>query len=315
MRKSVLGEGWAVWLVRWRGGRILLAEFLADRGDWTQVMPGARACLFSLEEWSLPPSLQLEPLHFETLFCLRGSVTLTRRDGSFLTAGTRQVLLLTDLSDLAGAGVDTPLEGVLVAVDARGARESLESICSLLGGLTLDTGRVRRWMASRGGCAVEGPTHWSRAAFADLDRLPQSEQARWCVWKSVELLYLLSAQEEQRTAVLPGSMPDRNIARLLAETRRYMEDHLDEPLTIPALSRRACLSATTFKEGFRQLYGLPVHTWLRQRRMERAAELLHTPGLNLEEVAKAVGYSSVSQFAATFRRQYGLTPGRYRKNV
>ena len=293
----------------------MLAEFLADRGDWTQVMPGARACLFSLEEWSLPPSLQLEPLHFETLFCLRGSVTLTRRDGSFLTAGTRQVLLLTDLSDLAGAGVDTPLEGVLVAVDARGARESLESICSLLGGLTLDTGRVRRWMASRGGCAVEGPTHWSRAAFADLDRLPQSEQARWCVWKSVELLYLLSAQEEQRTAVLPGSMPDRNIARLLAETRRYMEDHLDEPLTIPALSRRACLSATTFKEGFRQLYGLPVHTWLRQRRMERAAELLHTPGLNLEEVAKAVGYSSVSQFAATFRRQYGLTPGRYRKNV
>ena len=49
-----------------------------------------------------------------------------------------------------------------------------------------------------------------------------------------------------------------------------MEEHLDEPLTIPALSRRACLSATTFKEGFRQLYGLPVHTWLRKQRMERA---------------------------------------------
>ena len=44
-------------------------------------------------------------------------------------------------------------------------------------------------------------------------------------------------------------MPDRNLARPLAETRRYMEEHLDEPLTIPALSRRACLSATTFKEG------------------------------------------------------------------
>ena len=94
-----------------------------------------------------------------------------------------------------------------------------------------------------------------------------------------------------------------------------MEEHLDEPLTIPALSRRACLSATTFKEEFRRLYGLPVHTWLRQRRMERAAELLHTPGLSLEKVAQAVGYSSVSQFAATFRRYYGVTPGKYRKNV
>ena len=289
----------------------MLAEFLADRGDWAQVMPGARACLFSLEEGTFP----LAPLHFETLFCLRGAVTLTRRDGSSLTAGARQVLSLTDLSNLTGASVDAPLEGILVAVDARGARESLESICNLLGGLTLDTGRVRRWMSSRGGCAVEGPTHWSRAAFADLDRLPRSERARWCVWKSVELLYLLSAQEEQEMDVLPDSMPGRNIARSLAETRRYMEEHLDEPLTIPALSRRACLSATTFKEGFRQLYGLPVHTWLRKRRMERAAELLHTPGLSLEGVAKAVGYSSVSQFAAAFRQQYGVTPGKYRKNV
>ena len=280
-------------------------------------MPGARACLFSLEEVSFPCSLplRLEHLHFETLFCLRGSVTLTRQDGSSLTAGARQVLILTDLSGLSEARVDAPLEGLLVAVDAHGARKSLESICNLLGGLTLDTGWVRRWMAGRGGCAVEGPTYWSRAAFADLDRLPEHERPRWCVWKSVEVLYLLSAQNEQGLDARPGLIPDRNIARSLAETRRYMEEHLDEPLTITVLSRRACLSATLFKDGFRRLYGLPVHSCLRQRRMERAAELLCTPGLSLEEIAKAVGYSSVSQFAATFRRQYGLTPGQYRKNV
>lgn len=143
-------------------------------GDWAQVMPGARACLFSLEEGTFPLTLQLAPLHFETLFCLRGAVTLTRRDGSSLTAGARQVLSLTDLSNLTGASVDAPLEGILVAVDARGARESLETICNLLGGLILDTSRVRRWMTSRGGCAVEGPTHWSRAAFADLERRPRA---------------------------------------------------------------------------------------------------------------------------------------------
>lgn len=293
----------------------MLAEFLANRGDWVQVMPGARTCLFSLHDGPVSLPLRLEPLHFEAMFCMAGAVTLTRRDGSTLTAGIRQVLLLTDLSDLTGASVDASLEGILVVVDARGARESLQTICDLLGGLTLDTGRVRCWMANRGGCAVEGPTDWSRAAFANLDRLPQSEQARWCVWKSVELLYLLSTQDEQETYTIPGSMPNRNIVRSLAETRRYMEAHLDESLTIPALSRRACLSATTFKEAFRQLYGLPVHTWLRQRRMERAAELLNTSGLNLEGVAKAVGYSSVSQFAAAFRQQYGVTPGQYRKNV
>ena len=289
----------------------MLAEFLADQGDWTSVMPGARACLFSLDERPGPLPLQLAPLHFETLFCLRGSVTLTRQDGSFLKAGAQQVLLLTDLAGFTGANVDAPLEGVLVAVDARGARESLKSICNLLGGLTLDTGRVRRWMASQGGCAVVGPTHWSRAAFADLDSLPKSERARWCVWKSVELLYLLSAQGEPAAEMAP--VLDQEMIRTLAETRRYMEENLDEPLSISTLSRRACLSATTFKEGFRRLYGLPVHTWLQQRRMERAAELLRDSSLSVLGVAQSVGYSSASQFSAAFRRQYGMSPTMYRK--
>ena len=92
----------------------MLAEVLADRGDWAQVMPGARACLFSLEERPLP--LHLDHLHFETLFCQSGTMALTRRDGSTLRLGARQVLLLTDLSGLAGARVDTPLAGILVAV-------------------------------------------------------------------------------------------------------------------------------------------------------------------------------------------------------
>ena len=291
----------------------MLAEFLRDRGDWTQVMPGARACLFSLREGPVSLPLRLEPLHFEALFCLTGSMTLTRRDGSTLTAGARQVLLLTDLSSLTATRVDAPLKGVLVSVDARGARESLNTICTLLGGLTLDTGQVRRWMAGRGGCAVEGPTHWSRAAFADLDRLPSGEQARWCVWKSVELLYLLSAPEKVETDTAPAL--EREVARALADTRRYMEEHLDEPLTISTLSRRACLSATTFKAGFRRLYGLPVHAWLRQRRMERAAELLRDSSLSVLGVAQSVGYGSASQFTAAFRRQYGVTPAQYRKNV
>ena len=291
----------------------MLAEFLADRGDWVQVMSGARACLFSLGEGPVSLPLRLEPLHFEALFCLAGAVTLTRRDGSALTAGARQVLLLTDLSGVVGASADAPLEGVLVAVDARNARESLNTICTLLGGLTLDTGQVRRWMAGRGGCAVEGPTDWSRAAFADLDRLPPGERERWCVWKSVELLYLLSTPGRAEADTAPAL--EREAARALADIRRYMEEHLDEPLTISTLSRRACLSATTFKAGFRRLYGLPVHAWLRQRRMERAAELLRSSSLSVLGVAQSVGYSSASQFTAAFRRQYGVTPVQYRKNV
>ena len=281
----------------------MLEEAFGRSGQWEQVMPGAGACLFSLGEGPVSLPLQLESLHFEALFCQAGAVTLTRRDGSALTAGPGQVLLLTDVSGVTGASADACLEGVLVAVDARNAKESLQTICHLLGGLTLDTNRVRQWMASRGGCAVEGPTPWSRAAFAQLERLPQRERARWCVWKSVELLYLLCAPQE----------PVAGQAGNLEEVARYMEEHLDEPLSIPQLSRRAFLSPTAFKAAFRQRFGLAVHAWLRQRRMERAAQLLRASSLTVLEVAQSVGYSSGSQFSTAFRQRYGTSPGKFRK--
>lgn len=281
----------------------MLEEALWQSGDWEQVMPGAGACLFSLGEGPVSLPLRLEPLHFEALFCQAGAVTLTRRDGSALTAGPGRVLLLTDLSGVVGASAEVPLAGVLVAVDARNAKKSLQTICHLLGGLTLDTNRVRQWMASRGGCAVEGPTPWSRAAFAQLERLPPKERARWCVWKSVELLYLLCAPQEPAPAQ----------AGNLEEVARYMEEHLDEPLSIPQLSRRAFLSPTAFKAAFRQRYGLAVHAWLRQKRMERAAQLLRGSSLTVLEVAQTVGYSSGSQFSTAFRQRYGTSPGKFRK--
>ena len=52
----------------------MLAEYLNDSpaAVWTRVMPGARACLFSLGEGPVSLPLRLEPLHFEALFCLTG---------------------------------------------------------------------------------------------------------------------------------------------------------------------------------------------------------------------------------------------------
>ena len=290
----------------------MLAEYLNDSqaAAWTQVMPGARACLFSLREGPVALPLRLEPLHFEALFCLAGSIALTRRDGSVLNLGPRQVLLLTDLSGLASARADDGLEGVLVAVDARSARESLAAICDLLGGLALDTGQVRRWMAVRGGCALEGPTHWSLAAFADLERLPRSEQGRWCVWKSVELLYLLSAGG---TADPPPGGMNPAIARAAAAARAYMSTHLDERLTIPELSRRFCVSATALKAAFRALYGQPIHSWLREKRMERAAELLRRSDMSVLDISQAVGFASPSQFGANFLKRFGASPAKFRK--
>ena len=296
----------------------MLAEYLGRCAavSWDTVMPGALACRFFLgqEAGAYPRPLQpvLAPLHFEALFCQRGSITLTRKDGATLSAGTREILLLSDAGGITAAQFDRPTAGVLVAVDARGAQQSLHNLCGLLGGLTLDTAQVRRRMAAAGGCTSLGAAAWSRAAFEYLDILPPDEQGRYCVLKSVELLYLLCMRQDEVQGKAFAE-PDRSQAGTLAMIRAYMEEHIDQKLTIPALSHRFCLAPTSLKTGFRRQYGQPVHTWLRCRRLERAAELLRSSELGVLEVAQAVGYNSASQFGAAFQRQYGVTPGQYRK--
>ena len=123
----------------------MLAEYLGRcaAASWDTVMPGALACRFVLgqEAGAYPRPLQpaLAPLHFEALFCQRGSITLIRKDGATLSVGTREILLLSDAGGITAARFDRPTAGVLVVVDARGAQQSLRNLCGLLGGLTLDT--------------------------------------------------------------------------------------------------------------------------------------------------------------------------------
>lgn len=95
----------------------MLTELLEHEGTWNRVMPGARACVFAREPAEVP--LVLPPLHFEALFCRAGSLILTRRDGTRLAAGSREVLLLTDIAGVTAAKMESALSGVLVAVEAR----------------------------------------------------------------------------------------------------------------------------------------------------------------------------------------------------
>lgn len=299
----------------------MLAEYLTGRnmaGEtvWTEGISGLRACACSLSaEHAASPHLPaaLETSHFETFFCCRGTLTLFFKTGQACQVNRGEVLLLSDASNLAAAQFTAPLEGVLVAADGAVARESLSHLCTLLGAGTLDTKQVKEQMAKRQGCAIVGESPWTQALFGELEVLSRQEQARYCVLKAVEVLYLLITQSRLLGGRETLTPPSRGLDRAVVEMGQYMAAHMEEKLTIQALSRRCCLSSTAFKENFRRIYGQPVHRWLQDRRMDRAAQLLCQSSMTVLEVAQAVGYEGVSQFNVVFKRRYGMPPRQFRK--
>lgn len=57
--------------------------------------------------------------------------------------------------------------------------------------------------------------------------------------------------------------------------------------------------------------GVTIPQYLRQLRLDRAAELLRSGRFNVTEAALEVGYSSLSHFSQAFHEQFGCCPGLY----
>ncbi|MBI2815035.1 MAG: helix-turn-helix transcriptional regulator [Opitutae bacterium] len=117
-------------------------------------------------------------------------------------------------------------------------------------------------------------------------------------------------------AQAPGALPSSRalppgVDARLAEAARLLETDLANPPTLAALARQAGLSETSLKRGFRRQFGQTVFGRLRARRMLRARALLESGDCTVLEAATRVGYSNPSNFAAAFRREFGLNPKQF----
>ncbi|MDF2708236.1 MAG: AraC family transcriptional regulator [Nonomuraea muscovyensis] len=87
------------------------------------------------------------------------------------------------------------------------------------------------------------------------------------------------------------------------------------PWTVQALGARGGLSRAAFSRRFTALVGQPPLAYLTWWRLATAARLLRGSDVSLGMVAAQVGYGSEFAFANAFKREYGLPPGRYRREV
>ncbi len=92
----------------------------------------------------------------------------------------------------------------------------------------------------------------------------------------------------------------------------YIEAHLDDPLTLADLAGVACLSRYHFSRSFKQAAGVGPQRYVMQRRIERAKTLMRRTNQPLALIAQEVGLADQSHLTSLFRREMGVTPGRYR---
>ncbi len=93
----------------------------------------------------------------------------------------------------------------------------------------------------------------------------------------------------------------------------HVDAHLEEDLSVDALSEVAAFSKFHFHRQFSALFGYGVHRYVQLLRLRRAAlQLAFRPRARILEIALASGYESHEAFARAFKKAVGQTPSAFR---
>ena len=114
-----------------------------------------------------------------------------------------------------------------------------------------------------------------------------------------------------RSRVAPAIDP-RSLGRL-QRALDYIESHLTEPLKAPDVAAALDMGGSTFSRFFADAAGMSFSTYVRSRRLSRAAALLAETDRSITDVALDTGFSTASYLILCFRQQYGMTPSRFRR--
>ncbi|MGB2116217.1 MAG: helix-turn-helix transcriptional regulator [Flavobacteriaceae bacterium] len=129
--------------------------------------------------------------------------------------------------------------------------------------------------------------------------------------KAYELLSLyFNRTGEADVEQCPFLINEENVLKI-RKAKDIILENMAEPPSLQRLADQVQLSLKKLKEGFKQLYGDSVYSFLLDHKMEVARKLLESGNHNVNEVGLRIGYSTSSHFIAAFKKKYGTTPKKY----
>lgn len=110
--------------------------------------------------------------------------------------------------------------------------------------------------------------------------------------------------------------PPRRVRELSRDEQRclveFIRDGVDSEVTLPALAGLVGMKLDVFRRAFERAFHMTPYQFVLHQRIIEAKLLLESAPLSITEISSAVGFSTPSHFATTFKQRVGVTPTAYR---
>ncbi len=147
--------------------------------------------------------------------------------------------------------------------------------------------------------------------FSELYNVDQRIRFPYFWVKIIELLLFLSLLDS--SFVTKPHLFSDEVSKGTQGAYQFIIENPFSKITITELSRMFHVAESSMKRCFISIAGSSIGTFMKEKRMEAAAELLIAePHLTICEVANAAGYENQSKFSAAFKSVFGMTPFAYR---
>ena len=107
-------------------------------------------------------------------------------------------------------------------------------------------------------------------------------------------------------------LPALDSSNLFADTLAWLQEHLDESVTVEDLAVRSAMSPRTFARRFVATTGTTPYQWLLRQRVQLAQRLLEASDLSIEIVAEKSGLGTAGNLRKHFSRLVHTSPQAYR---
>ena len=129
------------------------------------------------------------------------------------------------------------------------------------------------------------------------------------ILKLKEIILLLSQTQQAETIqVILSQLFSQNQYSF----RQIIEANLFSPGGIEELAQKTNLSLSSFKREFKKVYEASPANYIKNKRLEHAAELLLASDERITDVAFVSGFNDLANFTKSFHSKYGATPTNYR---
>lgn len=155
-----------------------------------------------------------------------------------------------------------------------------------------------------------------RRLLAQVSRSPALDPAR-VVEEALGILddVLAAAYDEPVASGARTEGTSQRRREQAEEVKRRLYESCDRPVRLEDLAAAVGTSVYHLCRVFRQQTGAPIHRYLKRLRLRQGLVLLETAETPLAELALDTGFAHQSHFTEAFRREYGTTPGKVRREL